>query len=296
MKVAVTGAGGLLGRAVKTHCTSQGDEVHAFDHHVLDITDASAVNSQLGDLKPDVVFNCAAWTDVDGCESDPNRAERANALGPQQLASTCREIDALLITVSTDYVFDGTKDGFYTQRDHPNPISVYGRSKLEGERRAQAAYARTIVVRSGYIFGVGGNNFLSTFLDRAHRGEPLKAISDMTGTPTYAPDLAARLRELALLDLPGIYQVVNSGEGVSFETFARTALADDGMDPAIVQSTTLAELNRPAPRPRNSRLRCLLSEAIGLTPLRGWQAALEDFVTSQSVTDKPPTAAASPTR
>ena len=254
------------------------------------------MKSQLATLKPEVVINCAAWTDVDGCESDPIRAERGNALGPQMLAATCRESDALLITISTDYVFDGTKDGFYTQRDQPNPISVYGRFKLEGERRAQAACARTIVVRSGYIFGVGGNNFLSTVLERACRGEHLKGISDMTGTPTYAADLAARLRELAELDLPGIYHVVNGGDGASFETFARMALEIGRVDPALLASTTLAELNRPAPRPRNSRLRCLLSEAIGLTPLRSWQAALEDFVTSQSVTDKPPTAAASPIR
>ena len=296
MKVVVTGAGGLLGRAVKTDCAAHGDEVHAFDHNALDITDASAVKSQLGDLKPDAVFNCAAWTDVDGCEADPNRAERANALGPQLLAASCREIDALLITISTDYVFDGAKDGFYTQRDHPNPLSVYGRFKLAGERRAQTAYARTIVIRSGYIFGPGGNNFLSTVLDRTRRGERVKGISDMTGTPTYAPDLAARLRELAKLDLPGIYHVVNAGDGVSFETFARTALKFGGIDQALLASTTLAELKRPAPRPRNSRLRCLLSEAIGLTPLRNWQAALEGFVTSQSVTDKPPTVAASPAR
>lgn len=282
MKIAVTGAGGLLGRATNTHCASQGDEVHAFDHGALDITDAAAVKRQLSDLKPDVVFNCAAWTDVDGCESDPNRAERANGLGPQLLASTCRDIDALLITVSTDYVFDGTKDGFYTQRDHPNPISIYGRFKLEGERRAQTAYARTIVVRSGYIFGGGGTNFLSTVLNRARRGEQLKAISDMTGTPTYAAHLAARLRELAKLDLPGIYHVVNSGDGVSFESFARTALEIGGVDPARLTSTTLAKLNRPAPRPRNSRLKCLLSEAIGLAPLPDWREALRNFISLQS--------------
>jgi dTDP-4-dehydrorhamnose reductase len=296
LKIAVTGAGGLVGRAVTIHCVAQSDEVHAFDRRALDITDAAAANSRLSDLKPDVVFNCAAWTDVDGCESDPNRAERANALGPQLLAATCREIDALLITISTDYVFDGARNGFYTQRDHPNPISVYGRFKLEGERRAQTANARTIVVRSGYIFGAGGTNFLSTVLDRARRGERLKAISDMSGTPTYAPDLAARLRELAESDLPGIYHVVNTGDGASFETFARTAFEIGGVDPALLASTTLAELNRPAPRPRNSRLRCLLSEAVGLAPLRGWQAALEDFVTSQSVIAKSPTVAASPVR
>jgi dTDP-4-dehydrorhamnose reductase len=296
LKVVVTGARGLVGRALTSLCASAGDTASAFDHSELDITDVSAVKSQLGDLRPDVVFNCAAWTDVDGCESDPGSAQRANALGPELLAATCRDIGALLVTISTDYVFDGSKNGFYTQRDHPNPISVYGRSKLEGERRAQNAYARTIIVRSGYIFGAGGNNFLSMVLDRARRGERLKAISDMTGTPTYAPDLAARLRELAERDLPGIYHVMNAGNGVSFEGFARTALGLGGVDPALLQSTTLAEFKRPAPRPRNSRLRCLLSKAIGLMPLRDWQAALEDFVTSQSVTDKPPTAAASPTR
>lgn len=296
MKVVVTGAGGLVGRALAVLCTSEGDPVSAFDHNALDITDASAVKNKLSELKPDAVFNCAAWTDVDGCESDPDRAERANALGPQLLAATCREIGALLVTISTDYVFDGSKDGFYTQRDQPNPISVYGRWKLEGERRAQNAHARTIIVRSGYIFGAGGNNFLSTVLDLARRGERLKAISDMTGTPTYAPDLAMRLRELAELDLPGIYHVVNRGNGATFEEFARTALQLGGVDPDSVQSTTLAELKRPAPRPANSRLRCLLSKAIGLTPLRDWQAALEDFVSSQSVTDQLPTSAVSPTR
>lgn len=291
MKVAVTGAGGLVGRAVTEHCAALGDEVSAFNHHVLDISDPSSVQQTLMAANPDVVINCAAWTDVDGCESDPQRAERTNALGPELLASTCRQIDAVLVTLSTDYVFDGHKAGFYTQRDQPNPLNVYGHFKLEGERRARRSSERTIVVRSGYIFGKGGNNFLSTLLDRARRGEHLMALSDMTGTPTYASDLAISLRELAALDLPGTYHVVNSGEGASFETFARTALAAGGFDPALLKSTTLAELNRPAPRPRNSRLRCLLSEAIGLAPLRSWEAALQDFVSSRLVTDKAPTVA-----
>ena len=283
MKVAVTGAAGLVGRAVTAHCTAQGDDVSSFDHRALDITDAAEVKQLIGSLQPDVVINCAAWTDVDGCESDPHRAERANALGPEFLASACRDNDSRLITISTDYVFDGARDGFYTQRDHPNPISIYGRAKLAGERRAQQAHARTIVVRSGYIFGAGGNNFLSTILNRARRGEHLKAISDMTGTPTYAPDLAFRLRELASLDLPGTYHVVNHGEGVSFLGFARAAFEDAELDPSLLQSTTLSELNRPAPRPHNSRLHCLLSEAIGLAPLPEWRDALRRFLSVESV-------------
>jgi dTDP-4-dehydrorhamnose reductase len=280
----VTGAGGLVGRAVSAHCALSGDEVVALNHRSLDISDPVAVKQRLAEAQPEVVVNCAAWTDVDGCESDPDRATRHNALGPELLAAKCREIDALLITISTDYVFDGSKDGFYTQRDEPNPISAYGRSKLEGEQRAEAANARTVIVRSGYIFGSGGTNFLSTLLERARRGEHLKAITDMTGTPTYAPDLAARLRELAVLDRPGLYHVVNAGEGASFELFARTAFEIAGLDASALEPVTLAELNRPAPRPVNSRLRCLLSEAIKLPPLPSWTSALANFVSAQQGT------------
>ena len=282
MKVLITGASGLVGRAVQNHCVAEGDEVNAFDHKSLDIADDESARSVIARARPDVVINCAAWTDVDGCESDPERAQRVNAHGPEALASACSEVGALFITISTDYVFDGRKDGFYTQQDQPNPISVYGQSKLNGEIRAQQAFGRTIVVRSGYIFGSGGKNFLSTFLERAKAGDSLKAISDMVGTPTYARDLARRLRRLALLDLPGTYHVVNAGHGVSFQGFALAAMEMAGLDARLVHGTTLAELNRPAPRPRNSRLRCLLSEELGLDPLPDWQRALRDFIETES--------------
>jgi dTDP-4-dehydrorhamnose reductase len=278
LKVLVTGAGGLVGRAVTEHYAATAAEVTAFEHQALDISDASSVVAAIERAAPDVVINCAAWTDVDGCELDPSRAHQANAQGPELLALSCRAVDALLVTISTDYVFDGTKDGFYTQRDQPNPLSVYASSKLEGERRAQNAWARTIVVRSGYIFGVGGRNFLSTIVLRARRGESLKAITDMFGTPTYARDLAQRLDRLAQMDLPGIYHVVNAGSGASFERFARAALEAAGIDDRLLASVSLAELDRPARRPRNSRLRCLLSEAIGLEPLPDWLESLRDFV------------------
>ena len=279
MKVMVTGASGLVGRAVVSHCTSQGERVTALDHRGLDIADESKVNAVVDSERPDVVMNCGAWTDVDGCELDPERAQNVNARGPELLALGCRRVGALLITISTDYVFDGEKDGFYTQRDQPNPQSVYAVSKLDGERRAQLAWARTIVVRSGYIFGVGGKNFLSSVVERARRGERLRAINDMFGTPTYAPDLARQLRRLAQVDLPGIYHVVNAGAGATFESFARSALAIANLDPCLLESVSLSTLKRRAPRPRNSRLRCLLSEAIGLDPLPYWQDALRDFAT-----------------
>ena len=278
MRILITGAGGLVGRALTEHCRTQGDEVFAYDHKSLDIADPEKVEAAINERRPDAVINCAAWTDVDGCESNHEKARSVNALGPENLARSSRRVEALLITISTDYVFDGLKEDFYTQRDQPRPISVYGRAKLDGERLAQVENARTIVVRTGYIFGLGGTNFLSTVLTRANRGEKLKVISDSFGTPTYGRDLAARLRELAIIDLPGIYHVVNSGEGASFEMFTREALRLANQSTVVVESVLTDSLQRPAPRPRYSKLKCLLSPAIGLLPMRTWQGGLADFV------------------
>jgi dTDP-4-dehydrorhamnose reductase len=282
VKILITGASGLVGRAMVEHCAGEGDQVVGLDHTGLDITDERRVGAAFDRERPDVVINCAAWTDVDGCEGDPEYANKANALGPELLAIACRKIGAHLITISTDYVFDGEKDGFYTQRDQPNPQSVYGASKLKGEQRAQLAWANTVIVRSGYIFGPGGTNFLSTIIARARRGEALRAISDSFGTPTYAPHLARQLYRLSQIDIPGIYHVVNAGEGTSFEGFARCALKTAGLNESLLATGRLGELSRPAPRPRNSRLRCVLSEAIGLEPLPPWQEAVHHFITTDS--------------
>jgi len=272
----------MVGRAVSAYCRSIGDQVFAYDHHALNIADAELVRDTLRRDMPAAVLNCAAWTDVDGCEMDHRHAFSANSHGPENLALASRELNARLVTISTDYVFDGEKEGFYSQRDQPNPQSIYGTSKLEGERKAQLAYARTIIVRTGFVFGQGGTNFLSTIVERAGRGEKLKAIADSYGTPTYSRDLAVRLRELAELDLPATFHVVNAGQGVSYELFARTALDLGGYSATNLETVLAGSLQRPAPRPRNSRLRCLLSEAIGLTPLPFWKDSLRDFVTLNS--------------
>ena len=280
MRLIVTGAAGLVGRAVVSHASAMGESVVGYDHATLDISDKSSIEKAFQSTPPDVVINCAAWTNVDGCESDRHHAMAVNAKGPELLALACRGIGALLITISTDYVFDGARDGFYTQRDQPNPISVYGESKLEGERLASAAWDRTAIVRSGYIFGPGGTNFLSTLVARARKGERLMAITDMVGTPTYAIDLAARIYELARLDHPDIYHVVNAGDGVSFAGFAQAATEMAGLGGDLILPVTLDSLKRPAPRPRNSRLRCLISGELGLKPLPLWQDALAEFIAS----------------
>ena len=281
MRLLVTGARGLVGRAVGEHGRHSGDEVLSYEHKDLDITDRALVRQTILDNRPDVVINCAAWTNVDACESDPKRAFTANAAGPENLASACKEAECVFITISTDYVFDGKKPDFYTQLDEPNPQSVYAASKLEGERLSRATYGRSIVVRTGYIFGTGGTNFLSTVVERIRKGEKLKTINDAYGTPTYVRDLAERLRQLAEKDVPGIYHVVNSGPGVNFEQFTRRVVALIGNREVVVEAVSADALNRPAKRPYNSRLRCLLTEKIGLPPLRDWEAALEEFVRTE---------------
>jgi len=285
LKTLVTGAGGMVGRAVVAHCRSIGDTVVALDHHALDIGNAEAVDATVNQNRPDIIINCAAWTNVDGCETDPQHAFSANASGPENLARASREINASFLTISTDYVFDGHKDGFYTQEDVPRPESIYGMSKLEGELRAQIAYDRSLIVRTGFIFGKGGTNFLSTVVKRRRAGEKLKAISDAYGTPTYATDLAIRLRELIDKNQPSVYHVVNSGEGVSYEEFARKALLLAGLPVNELESVKMETLPRPAPRPQNSRLKCLFSPRLGLKPLPDWSKALEHFVSAEAAED-----------
>ncbi|MGI9104815.1 MAG: dTDP-4-dehydrorhamnose reductase [Pyrinomonadaceae bacterium] len=281
MRVLITGAGGMVGRALVAHCMERGDEVFAHERANLDITKPEDVRETLARERPDTVINCAAWTDVDGCELNPERALSHNAEAVETLAAHSRLVGASFVTISTDYVFDGDKEGFYTQRDDPEPRSAYGIAKLRGERRAQRASARTVIVRSGWIFGKGGRNFLTTAIERARGGEHLKAIGDAYGTPTYAPHLAARLRELAARDLPGTYHVVNAGAGTTFLAFAHEAVRAAGVAGGVeIESVAMDSLQRPAPRPRNSRLRCLLSEAIGLEPLPDWRDALREFAAS----------------
>jgi dTDP-4-dehydrorhamnose reductase len=278
MRILITGAGGMVGAALAAHCRALGDDVLAHDRHSLDITRAARAEEVFARERPEAVVNCAAWTDVDGCERDPARSRLVNSEAVEILAAASRRAGASFVTISTDYVFRGDRDGFYTQRDDPDPQSAYGRAKLEGERRALAATARCTVVRTGWIFGPGGRNFLARVVELAAEGAKLKAINDAFGTPTYAPHLAARLRELAALDLPGTYHVVNAGEGTSFEGFAREALGVAGRGDYELEGVSMDSLQRPAPRPRNSRLRCLLSPAVGLAPLPDWRDALREFV------------------
>jgi dTDP-4-dehydrorhamnose reductase len=278
MKILITGANGMVARAMIDYCRRVGDEVVAVTRQELDISDQPAVFDSFEGEKPEAVINCAAFTDVDGAESNADACYKANAFGVENLALASKKIDAAFVTISTDYVFDGLKSDFYTQRDTPNPQGVYAQSKLDGETRARNAYARSVIVRSGWIYGAGGTNFLSVMHRLLADGKTIKAIFDSYGTPTYAKDLASRLRELAELDLPGIYHVTNSGSGTSYEGFAQKVCEIRGFDRSLLERVSVNDLKRPAPRPVSSKLACLISEKFGLAPLQNWEKALNEFL------------------
>jgi dTDP-4-dehydrorhamnose reductase len=281
MKIIVTGANGMVARATIAHCAGIGDETLGFTRGELDIGDRSAVLGRIEKIQPDAVINCAAYTNVDGAESEPLASERANALGVGNLAEACRKVDARFVTISTDYVFDGRNPGFYTQRDTPEPLSVYGKTKLDGEQRARDAYARSIIVRSGWIYGNAGTNFLSVMHKLLGEGKQITAIADSYGTPTFAVDLAVRLRELAEIDLPGIYHVTNAGEGTSYSGFAEMVCEIGGFGKELVKKVSKDDLQRPAARPVSSKLACLFSERLGLAPMRKWDEALASFLDAE---------------
>ena len=280
MKILITGANGMVARAAKKHCESIGDEVVALTRQQFDISDRQSVDERFEREKFDGVLNCAAYTDVDGAETNREVCYKTNADGVENLALACKKINARFVTISTDYIFDGANTGFYTQRDTPNPLGVYGASKLEGEIRARNVYARSIIVRSGWIYGCDGTNFLSVMHKLLGDGKKIKAIEDSYGTPTFAGDLAKRLRELAELDLPSVYHVTNSGAGASYADFARKVCELKGFDTQLLETASAKDLKRPAPRPTSSKLACLFSEKFGLTRLPDWEESLKNFLES----------------
>lgn len=268
----------MVAKATAKYCQSIGDEVVALTRQELDISDQLQVFDVFQSEKFDAVINCAAYTDVDGSETNEEKCFAANVAGVENLAHASKRINSIFVTISTDYVFDGAKIGFYTQRDTPNPLGVYGQAKFLGENLANRAYSRSIIVRSGWIYGHGGTNFLSIMHNLLADGKKIKAIYDSFGTPTFADDLAKRLRELAELDLPCTFHVTNAGLGTSYKGFAEKVCDIKGFAKNLLEDASADSLKRPAPRPKSSKLACLFSEKFGLKPLRPWEDALEEFL------------------
>lgn len=273
----MTGAGGQLGVDVVRHCTEAGDDVVALDRAALDITDPVAVAATVAAARPDAVVNNAAYTAVDACETNVDVAHLVNATAVGHLAAACETSGAHLVHVSTDYVFDGTLDRPYREDDEPNPQSVYGKSKLAGERLAgpDASIART-----SWVCGEHGDNMVKLVLRLAADPErQLAFVDDQRGCPTFTADLAPALRRLALDRRRGIHHLTNAGP-VSWYEFVRDVLAAAGHDPSRVRPITTADLDppRPAPRPANSVLDNAAWRAAGLPPLRDFHEPLAELV------------------
>ena len=279
MKVAVTGAAGQLGRALVDRLGARA--AWAGGRDALDVRDPAAVSRVLDDVRPGVVINAAAYNDVDGAESDPASAMAVNAVGPGNLARACRERGALLVHVSTDYVFDGAKGEPYREEDCPRPASVYGVSKLAGCLLVAAAGGPHLIVRTSGVFGAGGNrvkggSFVERILAKARSGQPLRVVNDQVSSPTYAPDLAAALVTLVEQGARGLLHVTNSGACSPYD-LATAALEIAGIH-ARIEPIRTADLDAPARRPAYSVLDNSRARAAGLPPLRSWRDALAEFL------------------
>ena len=266
MRVLVTGAGGQLGRDVAARFADSGHEVIAAGRQELDIARRDQVLGAIGSVRPDVVVNGAAYTAVDACETDIDRAYLVNALAVRHLAEAAHRFSAHLCHVSTDYVFSGDKAAAYHEWDRPDPRSVYGASKLAGEQEAGEA---ATVVRTSWLCGRHGSNMVGTVLRLAAQGGPMRFVDDQRGNPSFTPDVAAVIERLCADRRPGLYHVTNQGS-VSWYEFAQQVVAAAGHDPERVEPIATADLHppRPAPRPANSVLenRALVLAGLDLPP------------------------------
>jgi len=270
MRVAITGAGGQLGRALTE--TETDHDLLPLGRESCDVTDLLSVRAALRESSPEIVLNAAAWTDVDGAESDPSGAYRGNALGPRNLAVATAELGVPLVHISTDYVFPGTGERPYHEFDETGPASVYGKSKLAGEDAVRALNPRHYVVRTSWLYHSAGRNFPKTILRLAER-EEVRVVDDQRGSPTWAPHLAEALLRLIVTDAFGTWHLAGSGDATWCE-LTRELYRRMGIATPVVPVTT-AEFPRPAPRPAYSVLGSLQSPHIELPP---WEEGLDRFV------------------
>ena len=261
----------MLAHDVVEVAREAGHEVTALGSAQLDVTDAAAVREWVTDSESETVLNCAAWTDVDGAEAHEAEAHAVNADGAGNVAAAAAEAGASVVYVSTDYVFDGTKADGYVEDDEPAPLSAYGRTKLAGERKTEEANSRCFVVRSSWLFGAHGRNFVDTMLQLGRQRSELKVVDDQVGCPTFARHLAGALVKLAEGEAYGIHHLAGAGVCSWFE-FAGEIFRRAEVDVRLVPCTT-EEFPRPAPRPAYSVLGSERAEAIRLPDWREGLAA-----------------------
>lgn len=275
MKILITGSNGMLGHDL-IDALGDSHELVLTTSKTLDITDRDSVCDFILSSKPDIVINSAAYTDVDGCESNPDLAYSVNGEGVKNLALACRKADCPLVHISTDYVFNGVNDRPWVENDEIGPISVYGKSKLKGEEYIQEILDKYFIVRTAWLYGINGRNFPKTMLELAENHPQITVVYDEVGTPTYTPDLAYGISQLIESEKYGIYHLTNSGS-CSWCEFARYIFKIADVDVEVVP-VTASEFARPAPRPSYSVLENRNWIENGFEPLRDYKEAIKEYI------------------
>ena len=272
----------MLGQDLTAHLKARHQVVGA-DLPEVDITDLHSVQRAFAGAKLEAVIHAAAFTAVDDCEHRPDFAFQVNGQGTRNVAAACREASLPMLYLSTDYVFDGQKSDPYAEDDPPNPLNIYGQSKLQGERHVQELLPAAWIVRTSWLFGPLGKNFVRTILQRAQQGESLRVVDDQVGAPTYTVDLAEKLEKIVMRGGPGIYHVTNRGFCSWFE-FAQEILRQAGLDHVPLFPIPTSASDRPARRPQSSRLAHTRLESEGLGILPPWQDALARYLLREGAT------------
>lgn len=275
MKILITGSNGMLGHDLQ-EVLKANHELVLTTSKTLDITDRDKTIEVISKNNPDIVINSAAYTDVDGCETNQELAYAVNGEGVRNLALACREVNCPLVHVSTDYVFDGTARDPISEDGEIGPISVYGKSKLKGEEAIQEILEKFFIVRTAWLYGINGKNFPKTMLELAENHSQITVVYDEVGTPTYTPDLAYGISKLIETDFYGIYHLTNSGS-CSWCEFAKYIFDIAGRDVEVIP-VTASEFSRPAPRPSYSVLKNEKWTEKGFEPLRDYKEAIKEYV------------------
>lgn len=276
MKIAVTGAKGMLGQDFCYFLKQKNITPIEWDLPELDVTDVERAIEAINRAKPDVIVHFAGYTDVDGAEKEKAKAYAVNTQGTWAVAIAAKESKATLLYMSTDYVFDGKKGSAYLESDNPNPINYYGLTKFLGERVIIQQLKKYFIVRTSWLYGKNGKNFISTILNIAKEKESLEVVNDQVGAPTYTKDLCEPLSKLINSELYGIYHITNSGM-CSWFSFANTIIKETGLNNKISPITS-DKINRPAKRPQYSVLENKNYQQFFKEPLRPWNEALKDFI------------------
>lgn len=288
-KFFITGAGGQLGYDLVRELHQRGEyDIYASDVKNLDITDRDKVMSVIKKYNPDVIFHCAAWTAVDKAEIEKEKCTAVNVIGTQNIVDASMQVGAKVVYMSTDYVFDGTKEGMYTETDTPNPKNVYGMTKYEGEEKVRQN-PKYFITRISWVFGMNGNNFVKTMLKLSENHDELGVVNDQVGSPTYTVDLAKLLVEMAYTDKYGTYHVNNSGY-CSWADFAEYVLSSNGKKTKVNPVSTAKyyegkDMSGIAYRPMNSKLDKSKLLQAGFKPLPSWQDAVDRYSKELSQTN-----------